>query len=335
MASVVQDFVSLPNAETYIFQSTNAFFFYSFYWDLMSRPTAPDSDVLQQLPSLEGCLSPESIAFGEKQQLHLKNSSGELYNTSRAIEGHYLDLLHQLQVDKKQWAIGPFNPVDIFEKPDQQRHKCLKWLDNQAPDSVIYVSFGTTTCLTDEQIHAIAVGLENSGQKFIWVLRDADNGDIFTGDVRKSELPRGYEDRILETGQGMIVRGWAPQLKILAHASTGGFVSHCGWNSCLESMSMGVPIATWAMHSDQPRNAMLITKVLKLGIVVKDWTPENDLVEPLHIEIAVKRLIASEEGDEIRKRSAELRNDIKKSVVEGGVSHLELESFVSHITRSN
>ncbi|KAL8147314.1 hypothetical protein AgCh_004866 [Apium graveolens] len=189
----------------------------------------------------------------------------------RAIEGHYFDLLHLLQADKKQWAIGPFNPVDIFQKPDQQRHECLKWLDNQASSSVIYVSFGTTTCLSDEQIHAIALGLENSGQKFIWVLRDADKGNIFTGDVRKSELPIGYEDRLLEAGQG-------------------------------------------------PRNAMLITKILKLGIVVKDWTPHKDLVESLHIENAVKKLIASKEGDEMRERAAELRNDIKKSVAEGGLS---------------
>ncbi|XP_074353848.1 zeatin O-glucosyltransferase-like [Apium graveolens] len=253
----------------------------------------------------------------------------------RAIEGHYFDLLHLLQADKKQWAIGPFNPVDIFQKPDQQRHECLKWLDNQASSSVIYVSFGTTTCLSDEQIHAIALGLENSGQKFIWVLRDADKGNIFTGDVRKSELPIGYEDRLLEAGQGVIVRGWAPQLEILSHASTGGFMSHCGWNSCLESMSMGVPIAAWPMHSDQPRNAMLITKILKLGIVVKDWTPHKDLVESLHIENAVKKLIASKEGDEMRERAAELRNDIKKSVAEGGVSRLELDSFIDHITRSN
>ncbi|KAL8147313.1 zeatin O-glucosyltransferase-like [Apium graveolens] len=335
MASVVQDFVSLPNAESYIFQSTSAFFHFSYYWDLAGRPSPAGEEMLQQLPSTEDCFSPGALAFWNKQQVHAKNSSGELYNTSRAIEGHYFDLLHQLQVDKKRWGIGPFNPVDIIEKPDQERHKCLKWLDNQAPNSVIYVSFGTTTCLTDEQIYNIAVGLENSGNKFIWVLRDADKGDIFTGDVRRPELPMGYEDRIKEAGQGMIVRGWAPQLEILAHACTGGFMSHCGWNSCLESMSMGVPIAAWPMHSDQPRNAMLITKVLSLGIVVKNLTPANDLVEALHIENAVKKLIASEEGDEMRKRAAELRSNIKKSIAEGGVSRLELDSFIDHITRSN
>lgn len=270
MSFVVQDFVSLPNAETYCFQNSSAFFYFSYYWDLTGRQIPADDQILQQLPGVEGCVNSEFFAFAEKQEVHAKNSSGHLYNTSRAIEGHYFDLLKELQVCKKQWAIGPFNPVEICKKPDEQRHKCLEWLDNQASNSVIYVSFGTTTSLTDEQIHALAAGLENSCQKFIWVLRDADRGDIFTGGVRKLQLPDGYEDRILKANQGMIVRDWAPQLEILAHTSTGGFMSHCGWNSCLESITMGVPIATWPMHSDQPRNAALIIKVLQIGTIVKD-----------------------------------------------------------------
>ncbi|KAL8147317.1 zeatin O-glucosyltransferase-like [Apium graveolens] len=333
MASVVQDFASIPNAETYTFQTCSCFFTFTYYWDYAGRPIAADDQILQELISTEGSLTPELLALGAKQEIHVEKSSGEIFNTSRAIEGHYLDLLRTLQVTKKHWAIGPFNPVDICQKPNKKRHKCLEWLDNQASSSVIYVSFGTTTCLTDKQIHAIAVGLENSGQKFIWILRDADKGDIFTGDVRKAELPTGYEDRILEAGQGMIVRDWAPQLEILAHTSTGGFMSHCGWNSCLESLTMGVPMATWPMHSDQPRNSELITKVLKLGIVVKGWTRENDLVGSLQIANAVKKLIASKEGDEMRKRAADYKNAIRESVAEGGVSRLELDSFIDHITR--
>lgn len=333
MSFVVQDFVSLPNAETYCFQNSSAFFYFSYYWDLTGRQIAADDQILQQLPGVEGCVNSEFFAFAEKQEVHAKNSSGYLYNTSRAIEGHYFDLLKELQVCKKQWAIGPFNPVEICKKPDEQRHKCLEWLDNQASNSVIYVSFGTTTSLTDEQIHALAAGLENSCQKFIWVLRDADRGDIFTGGVRKLQLPDGYEDRILKANQGMIVRDWAPQLEILAHTSTGGFMSHCGWNSCLESITMGVPIATWPMHSDQPRNAALITKVLQIGTVVKDWDKRNELVESFTIENAVKKLMASTEGDEMRKRAAECSDAIKKSVAEGGVRRIELDSFVAHITR--
>ncbi|KAK2977773.1 hypothetical protein RJ640_028918, partial [Escallonia rubra] len=119
-----------------------------------------------------------------------------------------------------------------------QRHWCLEWLDKQEPNSVIFVSFGTTTSLTDEQVEELAVGLEESEQRFIWVLRDADKGDVFEGEARKFELTEAYEQRI--EGKGIVVRDWAPQIEILGHPSTGGFMSHCGWNSCMESMSMGI-----------------------------------------------------------------------------------------------
>lgn len=121
---------------------------------------------------------------------------------------------------------------------------------------MLYVSFGTTISLSKEQIKELALGLEESKQKFIWLLRDADKGDIFAADIegQSAQLPKGFEERINEVG--MVVRDWVPQLEILEHVSTGGFLSHCGWNSCMDSMSMEVPIAAWPMHSDQPKNAV-------------------------------------------------------------------------------
>lgn len=113
------------------------------------------------------------------------------------------------------------------------------------------MSFGTTSSLSDKEIEELAIRLEKSLQKFIWVLRDADKADVFAGEERRAQLPEGYEVRL--KGRGVIVIDWAPQLEILAHPSTGCFMSHCGWNSCMESISMGVPIAAWPMHSDQPR----------------------------------------------------------------------------------
>ncbi|CAK9183982.1 unnamed protein product [Ilex paraguariensis] len=113
----------------------------------------------------------------------------------------------------------------------------------------------------------------------------------------------------------------------------GGFLSHCGWNSCMESISMGVPMATWPMHSDQPSNALLITKVLKVGVVVKDWARRHEIVSSLMVENAVKSLIVSAEGEEMRKRAAELGGAVRKSVEEGGLSRLDMDSFIAHITR--
>ena len=168
---------------------------------------------------------------------------------------------------------------------------------------------------------------------FIWVLRDADKGDVFDGEVRRSELPEGFERRV--SGRGLVVRDWAPQLEILSHPSIGGFVSHCGWNSCMESITMGVPIAAWPMHSDQPRNAVLMTELLRVGLLIRDWANRNELVMATTIENAVRKLMASEEGREMRKVADELATAVRRSVADGGVSRLEFDSFISHITRDN
>ncbi|KAG5568459.1 hypothetical protein H5410_064522 [Solanum commersonii] len=109
-------------------------------------------------------------------------------------------------------------------------------------------------------------------------------------------------------------------------------MSHCGWNSCIESISMGVPMAAWPIHSDQPRNTVLITKVLKIGIIVRDWENRDELVSAAKIENAVRNLMGSAEGEELRRRVTELSSAVNKSVM-NGASRKEMDSFVAHITR--
>ncbi|KAJ8570467.1 hypothetical protein K7X08_037439 [Anisodus acutangulus] len=334
MGSVVQDFVSLPNAEAYTFHSVSAFTLFLFIWEKKNRPFPIHAEILKDLPTLEGCFSPEFERFMKIEYDCMKFTSGKIYNTCRVIESPFLDLLSKELINnkKRQWAIGPFNPVTFpKEGHNTKSHKCLLWLDKQEPNSVLYVSFGTTTSFSDEQIKEMAIGLEQSHQKFVWVLRDADKGNVFTKDSRKIELPKGFEERVKE--KGILVRDWAPQLEILSHRSTGGFLSHCGWNSCIESISMGVPIAAWPMHSDQPRNTVLITKILKIGLVVRDWTHRNELVTSNMVKKCVEKLMASNEGDEMRNRAKKLSALIKKSVGEDGVKRMEMDSFISHITR--
>ncbi|KAL0404888.1 UNVERIFIED_CONTAM: Zeatin O-glucosyltransferase [Sesamum radiatum] len=149
--------------------------------------------------------------------------------------------------------------------------------------------------------------------------------------MRKAELPEGFEERVKE--RGIVVRDWAPQLEILGHFATGGFMSHCGWNSCMESISMGVPIAAWPMHSDQPRNAVLMTEVLKIGLVVKDWARRDETVTGSTISRALERLMGSGEGEEIRQRAQELHGAVRRAWADGGITRLEMDSFVAHISR--
>jgi len=332
MASVAQDATNMPNVENYTFHSTCAFTTFVLFWEKIGRPPLGAFRV-PEFPSIEACFPTQFIDFIVSQYEFHKLNDGNMYNTSRVIEGPYLELLERIGGGKKVWALGPFNPLAV-EKKDSIgfRHSCMEWLDKQEPSSVIYVSFGTTTTLRDEQIQEIASGLEESKQKFIWVLRDADKGNIFDGsEAKRYELPKGFEQRV--EGMGLVVRDWAPQLEILSHTSTRAFMSHCGWNSCLESISMGVPIAAWPMHSDQPQNAVLITEVLKVGLVVKDWAKRNALVTASDVENAVRRLMQTKEGDEIRERALMLKNGIHGSMDEGALSRMEMESFISHITK--
>ncbi|KAK7392900.1 hypothetical protein VNO78_21350 [Psophocarpus tetragonolobus] len=331
MASVAQDATNMPNVENYTFHSSCVFSSFVYFWDKMGRPSVEGFHV-PEIPSLEGCFTTQFMDFMIAQSEFIKFNDGDIFNTSRVIEGAYVELMESMRGDKKIWTLGPFNPLVIEKKVCKERHVCMEWLDKQEPNSVIYVSFGTTTSFKEEQIKEIAIGLEQSKQKFIWVLRDADKGDIFDGsEAKRHELPNGFEERV--EGMGLIVRDWAPQLEILSHNSTGGFMSHCGWNSCLESITMGVPIAAWPMHSDQPRNTVLITEVLKVGLVVKDWAQRNALVSASVIENAVRRLMETKEGDEMRERAVKLKNAIHRSKDEGGVSRMEVDSFIAHITK--
>ncbi|KAH7842011.1 hypothetical protein Vadar_000460 [Vaccinium darrowii] len=332
MSYVVQDVANVPNAESYAFNPTSRFSPYFDGWQLNGEPILEETPP-EGLPSLDGCYTTEFINFITLQADFLKFTTGYIYNSCRSIEGAYIDLIAKDQFNKLIWAIGPSNLGSDSDKRNSNtpKHNCLEWLDKQAPNSILYVSFGTTTTMTDEEIKELAIGLEQSEQKFIWVFRDADKGDIFAGEVKKGKLPEGFEDRVKEVG--IVVTDWAPQVEILGHPSTGGFMSHCGWNSCLESITMGVPVAAWPMHSDQPKNAFLVTDILKVGLPVNTWEQREKIVSSSTIAKVVKKLMASKEGEEIRKRAEELGASTRKAVEEGGVSRMELDSFIAHITR--
>ncbi|XP_047324388.1 zeatin O-xylosyltransferase-like [Impatiens glandulifera] len=323
MSFVVQDVADIPNAESYNFRCVSAF----------STCCMKSLYKGESIPPLEECfVTDEILKLSAVQSEFIKIKQGDILNTSRQMESSYLDLVakNEPNVNNKQWAIAPLiNHVRTINPTGG--NECLLWLEKQPPKSVMYVSFGSTISMTDEQIEALALGLKESKQRFLWVLRDADKADIFTGEVRNLKLPNGFEESVKETG--LVVRDWAPQMEILGHRSVGGFMSHCGWNSCLESLSLGVPIAAWPMHSDQPYNALFISDILKVGIEVREWADKSEVVSSCTIKRAVEVLMDSKEGEEIRKRAEELGGVLRDATEEGGVSKLEMDSFIAHITR--
>ncbi|KAJ6815405.1 putative cis-zeatin O-glucosyltransferase [Iris pallida] len=210
MSFVSSDVASLPNAESYRFQCVPS------YNQLHHFCRQPDYDASRLrrevldviLDPFEGCFSPEFRAFVVNNYIDVAAEAGTLFNSCRPVDGEFLDLLSGVPRyrGKKLFAVGPLNPLAI--ERGLSSHKCLEWLDEQPPASVLYVSFGSTSTMSDEQIERLATGLERSGQRFIWVLRDADLGDIFAADgdggngIGRRELPAGFEERVEGRGGG-------------------------------------------------------------------------------------------------------------------------------------
>ncbi|KAI8564906.1 hypothetical protein RHMOL_Rhmol03G0219200 [Rhododendron molle] len=98
-----------------------------------------------------------------------------------------------------------------------------------------------------EQLMEMAIGLEKSGHRFLWVVRsppaDGETKSFSAEPDLDVLLPNGFLDRT--RGRGLVVKKWAPQVAVLSHDSVGGFVTHCGWNSILEALSAGVPMVAW------------------------------------------------------------------------------------------
>ncbi|GAU17174.1 hypothetical protein TSUD_178040 [Trifolium subterraneum] len=262
-------------------------------------------------------------------------SYGTLYNSFHELESDY-EQLYKTTMKIKAWSVGP---VSTWINKDGETEniavdsELLKWLNSKENDSVLYVSFGSLTRLSYTQIIEIAHGLENSGHNFIWVVRKID-GD-------EDGFLKDFEQRMKESKKGYIIWNWAPQLLILDHPSTGGIVTHCGWNSILESLSVGLPMITWPMFAEQFYNEKLLVEVLKIGVSVgskvnKFWPSVGDdddvVIRREEIAMAVKVLMGrGDESGEIRRRARKLCDEAKKSIEEGGFSYNNLIQFIDEI----
>ncbi|OIT20852.1 PREDICTED: scopoletin glucosyltransferase-like [Nicotiana attenuata] len=197
-----------------------------------------------------------------------------LVNTFVELEQPFLEYLAK-QTGLPIWGVGPMLPEKFWtltasrsllrdrdiktnssEKTNYSEDEVLNWLDSKSPSSIIYISFGTDVVPTLEEHEEIAKALEESSrQNFIWVI--SKNQDYY---------PNGLETQVGK--RGLIINGWAPQLLILSHSSTGGFLTHCGWSSTMEAIGQGVPLLAWPIRGDQFYNAKLIVCYLKTGHMV-------------------------------------------------------------------
>ncbi|KAJ0700683.1 putative scopoletin glucosyltransferase [Helianthus annuus] len=259
-------------------------------------------------------------------------SYGVIFNSFYELEPEYVHHYREV-MKRKAWHVGPVslcskNTEDKLERGKKSaidEHQCLRWLDSKAPNSVIYVSFGSMVKVPSSQLYEIAMALEACDENFIWVVRND----------QEAMITDGFEARIKAKGKGLIIKGWAPQVLILDHESVGGFVTHCGWNSVLEGVSCGVAMVAWPVMAEQFYNAKLVTDVLQIGVLIGDveWSPTStcDGVKREAIQRAVAMVMGVEEGHAMRTRARELKEKAKTAVEEGGSSYSDLTTFVEDI----
>ncbi|XP_031269999.1 UDP-glycosyltransferase 43-like [Pistacia vera] len=232
------------------------------------------------------------------------------------------------------FPIGPVldlvGPVQWYPDRTHQEY-IMKWLDDQPPSSVVFLCFGSMGSLGGPQVKEIAIGLERTRFRFLWSIRKPSTGKVDLPDEYaniEEVLPDGFLDRTVGIG---LVCGWVPQVTILAHQAIGGFVSHCGWNSVLESLWYGVPIATWPLYAEQQMNAFELVKELGLAVEVRlDSRKEfTNLVSGNELGRALKRLMDG--GDEARRKVKEMKEKARMSVMENGSSYNSLGSLIQEL----
>ncbi|XP_044485652.1 UDP-glycosyltransferase 83A1-like [Mangifera indica] len=194
---------------------------------------------------------------------------------------------------------------------------CLRWLDSQAIGSVIYVALGSTTTLSRQQFEELALGLESSGQPFLWVVRSNLVNESL------ARFPDGFREKLADRGK---IVEWAAQEKVLAHPSVACFLSHCGWNSTMEGLSMGVPFLCWPYFADQYQNRRFICEVWKIGLDLT--SDENGIISRQEIQRKVRKLI---NDDAIKSNSLKIKEMAGKSLLEGGSSFINFERFIDQV----
>ncbi|MED6107398.1 hypothetical protein PIB30_013510 [Stylosanthes scabra] len=274
-----------------------------------------------------------------------------LINTFHELEAKTIAALRSGKLSKV--PIYPIGPLIREAKnqncDDENRNYVIDWLDKQEEESVIYVSLGSGYTMSHEQIKELALGLELSGKKFVWSIRPpstkAGYGNYLTAgqDTESNGVPksqasvRAFPDEFYKIqNQGLVVMDWAPQLEILNHSSIGGFLSHCGWNSILESVSCGVPIVGWPLFADQMMCAELMAKEIGIGIRL-NVNESTKVVASEEIGKSIWKIMDKEdiEGCAMRKRVKELKQIAEEALSQDGPSFCEMVNAFEKLSLTN
>uniref|UniRef100_Q66PF4 Cinnamate beta-D-glucosyltransferase n=1 Tax=Fragaria ananassa TaxID=3747 RepID=CGT_FRAAN len=337
----VAESLGLPSAMLWVQSAACLAAYYHYYHGLVPFPSESDMFCDVQIPSMPLLKYDEVPSF--------------LYPTSpypflrRAILGQYgnlekpfcilMDTFQELESEIIEYmarlcpikAVGPLfkNPKaqnavrgDFMEADDS----IIGWLDTKPKSSVVYISFGSVVYLKQEQVDEIAHGLLSSGVSFIWVMKPPHPDSGFELLV----LPEGFLEKAGDRGK---VVQWSPQEKILEHPSTACFVTHCGWNSTMESLTSGMPVVAFPQWGDQVTDAKYLVDEFKVGVRMCRGEAEDRVIPRDEVEKCLLEATSGSKAAEMKQNALKWKAAAEAAFSEGGSSDRNLQAFVDEVRR--
>ncbi|CAN1177943.1 Flavonol 3-O-glucosyltransferase [Linum perenne] len=215
--------------------------------------------------------------------------------------------------------IGPFHllsPSTQKQQPSSASSNCISWLNHQN-QPVAYLSFGSVVTPPPHELAAIADALEATKVPFIWSLKEHS----------KAHLPDGFLERTKEIG---LVLPWAPQLEVLGHEAVGVFITHCGWNSVLESIVAGVPMICRPFFADQILNSQMVEHVWDIG-----FNLEGGVFTKSGLISCLGRALKQEEGTRVRAKIRFLSEKAVEATGSKGISTTDFFKLVELASKNN
>ncbi|XP_062025516.1 scopoletin glucosyltransferase-like [Rosa rugosa] len=259
---------------------------------------------------------------------------GVLINTCNDLEYPFIEYVSN-NIGKPVWGVGPLLPEQYWKsagsvfhdhkirtnrKSNVTEEEVNVWLDTKPHGSVLYISFGTVGGPAKEEYEILAKALEASTRPFIWVVQT--NAGLSRGppqsgsDPEEAYFPHELNARVGK--RGLIIHGWSPQLLILSHPSTGGFLSHCGWNSTVEAIGRGVPFLAWPIRGDQYSDAKLVASYLKVGYLISEDFSQT--IKEEDITRGIEKLLSDED---MKQRAVKLSAKFKHGFPTSSVAALD------------
>ncbi|XP_077229628.1 mogroside I-E synthase-like [Tasmannia lanceolata] len=307
--------------------------FYHVYQGRLSVPLDGPTVSLPGLPKFELSDLPTFITKSETSRASLELLVSQFCNLEKA-DWVFINTFEKLEAELISWmkelwpvkTIGPSVPSIYVDKliegdknyglnlwiPDGDT--CMKWLDTKPTGSVVYVSLGSISTLGLEQMEELAWGLRGNNKYFLWVVRASE----------EKKLPSNFVEETKEKG---LIVNWCPQLEVLAHEAVSCFVTHCGWNSTVEALSLGVPMVAMPQWADQPTNAKYVEDIW--GVGVRARTDEKGIVRREEMELCIREAMEGEKGKVIRKNAGKWRELAIEALEVGGSSNNNIEDFVA------